>query len=125
MGLEDDIQTIKSLLNIYFVMDKDYEFLNTKNKGFSDDFECILINRKFLVEFQAQKERKQVQLGPLRYYFESLQEFLEKRLDSLLEIFEGKRVVKYLTKVLERISQVYIGGVCENILAQGDEGGRL
>lgn len=106
---DDDIQTIQSLLHLYAVMEKDYEFLDT------------LIANKFMPEFHSLKQLKRGQLGPIKYYFESLQEFVERKTDVLIDIFEGINCVKYLTYVLTQISDKYIDPISENFLEENED----
>jgi hypothetical protein len=82
---EEDVKVIQSSLRIYAVMNKDYVFLNR------------LIEHKFLPEFLSLKQLKRTQLGPTRYYFESLKSYVEKKTDVLTEIL-GKRRGSHDTK---------------------------
>lgn len=75
---EEDVNIIQCSLRIYAVMNKDFEFLDK------------LIKHKFMPEFLSLKQLKRAQLGPTRYYFESLKSFVEKKTDVLTEIL-GKR----------------------------------
>lgn len=99
---DDDIDTIQSLLKLYSVMEKDLEFVDT------------LVQHKFLPEFQSLKQLKRLSLGPVHYYFDSLQGFVEKKVDTMMQIFGNKKCIKYLTIVLQKISEKFIDEISQS-----------
>lgn len=100
----DDVETMQSLLRLYSVMGKDEEFLG------------VLIDNKFFLEFQALKQLKKLSMGSTHYYFESLQEYIEKRVDGMLAVFPAAKCVRYLTVVFERISTKFIEAIVQDFI---------
>ena len=71
---EEDILLIQTSLRIYKLMDLDFEFLD------------LIIKSKIIPEFLSLKQLKRITLGPTKYYFESLLEYVERRMDVLIEM---------------------------------------
>jgi len=75
---EEDVTLIQTSLRIYRLMGLDFQFLD------------LFIKSKIIPEFLSLKQLKRISLGPIKYYFESLQDYIERRIDILIEIL-GKQ----------------------------------
>jgi hypothetical protein len=55
--------------------------------GKGEEFLGVLFEHKFFPEFISLRQLKKTSLGPIRYYFESLQDFIVRRLDTMIKMF--------------------------------------
>ena len=63
-------------------------------------------------------------MGPIHYYFESLQDFIERKADEMIEmfnIFSSSNCVKYLIIVLRSISMKFIDSISQNLISNEED----